>query len=47
MKVELIIKNAEDRRTIAAILADNGYTVKIERVTVGKVLKSVVTACKD
>ena len=43
----VIIKNADDRRTVAAILADNGYSVKIDRVTVGKTVKSAVVYWKD
>ena len=43
----LTIKNADDRRTVAAILADNGYSVKIDRVTVGKTVKGAVVFWKD
>lgn len=43
-KIQLIIKNAEDRRSIVAILADNGYTVSIERVKIGTQAKTVVVA---
>ena len=39
---QVIIKNPQDRRDMAAILADNGYSVKIDRVMVGKTVKSVV-----
>lgn len=42
-----LIKNADDRRTVAAILADNGYSVKIDRVTVGKTVKGAVVYWKD
>lgn len=45
--IQLIIKNSDDRRAVAAILADNGYSVKIERITVGKTVKSVVIAWKN
>lgn len=44
---QLVIKNADDRRAVAAILADNGYLVKIDRVTVGKTVKGAVIAWKD
>ena len=43
----LVIKNEEDRRAIVGILAVNGYSVKIERIKVGNVNKSVVTVWKD
>lgn len=43
-KVQLIVKNADDRRAIVAILADNGYTVSIERVKIGTQAKTVVVA---
>lgn len=45
--IQLVIKNADDRRTVAAILADNGYSVKIDRVTVGKTVKSAVVYWKE
>lgn len=32
----LEISNEQDRRTVAAILVANGYTVKIEKVKVSK-----------
>ena len=47
MTQNVIIKNADDRRTVAAILADNGYSVKIDRVTVGKTVKGAVVFWKD
>jgi hypothetical protein len=47
MTQNVIIKNADDRRTVAAILADNGYSVKIDRVTVGKTVKGAVVYWKD
>ena len=46
-KMQLIIKNAEDRRAVVAILADNGYTVKIDRVKVGTQTKTVVIAWNE
>ena len=42
-----VVKNEEDRRAMVGILAVNGYSVKIERITVGKTVKSVVTVWKD
>ena len=45
-QIQLIIKNAEDRREIVAILADNGYTVSIERIKIGTQSKTVVVAKK-
>lgn len=45
--IQLVIKNADDRRTVAAILADNGYSVKIDRVTVGKTIKGAVVYWKN
>ena len=46
-EVKLVIKNAEDRRAVVAILADNGYTVSIERVKLGTQSKTVVVAKKE
>lgn len=44
---QIFISNKEDRKTVMAILADNGYTVRLGRVKVGKVSKTVVEAWKD
>ena len=38
----LIIANKEDRRQVMAILADNGYTVRLCKIKVGKTSKIVV-----
>lgn len=46
-KITLIIANKEDRKAVCAILADNGYTVRLEKVVVGKVNKIAVTAWKE
>lgn len=42
-----IIKNAEDRRAICAIFADNGYSVKVEDVRVGNRAMKAVAVWKD
>ena len=46
-KIQLAIKNPEDRRKVVAVLADNGYSVKIDRVRVGNQIQSVVVVWKD
>lgn len=46
-RIQLAIKNQEDRRKIVAVLADNGYSVKIGRVKVGNQAKSVVIVWKE
>jgi hypothetical protein len=46
-KMQLVIKNPEDRRSVVAVLADNGYSVKIDRVKVGSQMKGVVIVWKD
>ena len=38
----LLIANKEDRRQVMAILADNGYTVRLGKIKVGKQNKIVV-----
>lgn len=38
----LIIANKEDRRRVMAILADNGYTVRLGKIKVGNTSKIVV-----
>lgn len=42
-----IIKNPQDRRDLCAILAENGYSVKIEDVKVGNSAKKAVVVWKD
>ena len=46
-KMQLTIKNAEDRRAVVAILADNGYIVKLDRIKVGSQSKAVVVVWKE
>lgn len=41
-KQTLIIANKDDRRQVMAILADNGYTVRLGKVKAGKTSKIVV-----
>lgn len=45
-KIQLIIKNPDDRRQVVAVLADNGYSVKIDRVKIGNQTKGVVVVWK-
>jgi hypothetical protein len=45
--IQLFIGNKEDRRLVMAILADNGYTVRLGKVKVGKTSKIAVEAWKD
>lgn len=40
--IQLIIKNPQDRRDMVAILADNGYTVKLGKIKVGSQNKITV-----
>ena len=42
-----IIKNPQDRRDLCAILAENGYSVRIEDVKVGNSAKKAVVVWKD
>lgn len=42
-----IIKSAEDRREMCAILAENGYSVKMEDVRVGNCACKAVVVWKD
>ena len=43
----VIIKNPQDRRDLVAILADNGYSVKLGRVKVGNTNKITVDFWKE
>ena len=45
--IQLIIKNPDDRRAVAAILADNGYSVKLGKIKVGNQSKITVDFWKD
>lgn len=42
----LIIKNPTDRRTLAGILAENGYKVEFVKVKDGKATKQAIKAEK-
>lgn len=42
MKQQLLIASKEDRRQVMAILADNGYTVRLSKVKIGSTNKVVV-----
>lgn len=44
---QLIIKNPQDRRDMVAILADNGYTVKLGKIKVGSQSKITVDILDD
>ena len=44
---QVIIKNSEDRRLFAGILADNGYTVKMGKIKVGSQNKTTVEFWKN
>ena len=47
--IKLEISNKDDRKTVAAILIDNGYTVCIKREKVGKstTTKTYIIAYKE
>ena len=47
MKQQLLIVNKEDRRQVMAILADNGYTVRLSKVKIGSTNKVVVEYWRD
>ena len=42
----LIIKNPADRRTLAGILAENGYKVEFVKVKDGKTTKQAIKAVR-
>lgn len=46
MKLQIEISNAEDRRTVAAILVANGYTVRLAKVKTTRV-NTVLEAEKE
>ena len=46
-KIYLDIRLDADKRTISAILVDNGYTVRKATVKVGNRSKTVLEACKE
>lgn len=41
------VKNVQDRRTLASILVEAGYTVKIVKIKDGKGTKTYVEATKE
>lgn len=43
----LEIPNKEDRKIVAAILVDNGYTVKAVKIKQGSVTKTCLSAEKN
>ena len=45
--IQLIIKNPQDRRDMVAILADNGYTVKLGKIKIGSQSKVTVDILED
>ena len=49
MKLTLEIKNPDDRKTVAAILFENGYTVRLTRIknATGKATKILIEAEKE
>ena len=40
--IQLVIKNPQDKRDMVAILADNGYTVKLGKIKIGSQSKVTV-----
>lgn len=45
--IQLVIKNPQDRREMVAILADNGYTVKLGKIKIGSQSKGTVDILDD
>ena len=45
--IQLVIKNPQDRRDMVAILADNGYTVKLGKIKIGSQSKVTVDILDD
>lgn len=45
--IQLVIKNPQDRRDMFAILADNGYTVKLGKIKIGSQSKVTVDILDD
>ena len=43
----IVIKSPTDRREIAGILAENGYTVSIVKVKEGSIIKTAIKAEKE
>ena len=42
----IMIQDKSDRRQVAAILTDNGYTVKPVKVKIGKIKRIALAFCK-
>lgn len=45
--MRIFIGNKEDRRLVMAVLADNGYTVRLGKVKIGNTVKTIVEAWKE
>ena len=43
----IMIQDKADRRQVAAILTDNGYTVKPVKVKIGKIKRIALAFCKE
>lgn len=43
----IMIQDKSDRRQVAAILTDNGYTVKPVKVKIGKIKRIALAFCKE
>lgn len=41
------VKNVQDRRTLAAILVEAGYSVRIVKIKDGKVTKTYIEATRE
>lgn len=43
----IMIQDKSDRRQVAAILTDNGYTVKPVKVKIGKIKRIALAFCRE
>ena len=43
----IMIQDKSDRRQVAAILTDNGYTVKPVKVKIGKIKRIALEFCRE
>ena len=43
----IMIQDKSDRRQVAAILTDNGYTVRPVKVKIGKIKRIALAFCKE
>lgn len=43
----IMIQDKADRRQVAAILTDNGYTVRPVKVKIGKIKRIALAFCKE